>query len=96
MVISNNKLGMRIYSFGLHEKHIFQGAKIKSFQPLALAGLVAGISGSYPGYSGSIPRQGIKILFHASALCCLAEIVLTSPHVAHADTLTLHCSMNTS
>ena len=45
-----------------------------SFQPLALAGLVARIPGSYPGYPGSIPGQRIKILFHATIHCCLAEI----------------------
>ena len=67
-----------------------------SFWPLALAGLVAGISGSHAGYSGSVPGQGIKISLHATALCCLVEIVLTSPHVVLADTPTLHCSMNTS
>jgi hypothetical protein len=46
----------------------------KSFQPLALAGLVARIPGSHPGFPGSIPGQGIKISLHATDACCLAEI----------------------
>ena len=45
-----------------------------SFQPLALAGLVARIPGSYPGYPGSIPGQGIKLSLHATAHYCFSEI----------------------
>ena len=32
------------------------------------------IPGFHPGYLGSIPGQGIKILLHANAHCCLSEI----------------------
>ena len=45
-----------------------------SFQPLALAGLEARILGFHPGYPGSIPGQGIKILLHATTPCCLAKV----------------------
>ena len=45
-----------------------------SFQPLALAGLLAGMLGFHPGYSGSVPGQGIKILLQATAQGCLVEI----------------------
>ena len=43
-------------------------------RPLAFAALVAKILGFHPGYPGSIPWQGIKILLHAIAHCGLAEI----------------------
>ena len=45
-----------------------------NFKPLALAGLVARITDFYPGYTGSIPGQGIKISFRATTHCCLTEI----------------------
>jgi len=53
-----------------------------SFQPLALAGPVARIPGSHPGYPGLISSQRIKISLHdtslhVSAHCCLAEISTT-------------------
>ena len=48
-----------------------------SFQPLALAGLMARIPGSHPGYPGLISDQGIKISLHVTAHCCLIEISTT-------------------
>ena len=45
-----------------------------SFYPLALAGLVARIPASHPGFPMSVPGQGIKISLHTTAHCCLAEI----------------------
>ena len=48
-----------------------------SFQPLSLAGLVAGISGSHPVYPDSIPWKETKILLHATACCCIIEINIT-------------------
>ena len=45
-----------------------------NFWPLALDGLGARITNSFPGYPGSIPGQGIKISFHATTHCYLTEI----------------------
>ena len=73
----NNKPCTCIYSFCLREKCIFtedNDPGKNSFSPLALAGLVARIPGSQPGYLGSIPGQGIRISLHTTAHCCLAEI----------------------
>ena len=39
---------------------------------------MARIPGFHPGYPGSIPGQGIKILLHATTHCCLSEISLGS------------------
>ena len=50
-----------------------------SFQPLALAGQVARILGSHPGYPGSIPGKGIKISLPATTYCCLSEIRRLEP-----------------
>ena len=52
-----------------------------SFQPLALAGQVARILGSHPGYPGSIPGKGIKISLPATTYCCLSEINLNSANI---------------
>ena len=35
---------------------------------------MARIPGFHPGYPGSIPGPGIKILLHATTHCCLSEI----------------------
>ena len=51
-----------------------------SFQPLALAGRVARILGSHPGYPGSISGQGIKISLPATIHCCLSEISQQCAH----------------
>ena len=51
-----------------------RASEIYSFRPLALAGLVARISGFHPGYPVSIPGQGIKLSLHATAHYCFSEI----------------------
>ena len=35
---------------------------------------MARIPGSHPGFPGSVPGQGMKILLHTTAHCCLAKI----------------------
>ena len=57
--------------------HFSLGEKIQGKiapSPLALAGLMARIPGSHPGYPGYIPGQGIKILLHVTIQCCFTEI----------------------
>ena len=57
--------------------HFSLGEKIQGKiapSPLALAGLMARIPGSHPGYPGYIPGQGIKILLHVTTPCCLAKV----------------------
>ena len=67
-----------------------------SFQPLALAGLLARMPGFHPGYSGSVPGQGIKILLQATTQGCLVEIRssifnhlfllnLVAPHISNVS-----------
>ena len=53
-------------------KTFFTGGKDlgkNNFWPLALAGVVARIPGSHPGFPGSIPGQGIKISLQVTARC---------------------------
>ena len=38
---------------------------------------MARILGSHPGFSGSIPEQGMKIVLHTTAHCCFPEIHLS-------------------
>ena len=40
---------------------------------------MARVPGSHPGYPGSVPGQGIKILLPAIAHCCFIEFITTGP-----------------
>ena len=71
--VSDNKLCTCIYSFCLCDNCIFhweQRSMENSFQPLALAGLLA----RNTGFPVSVPGQGIKISLHTTTHCWLAEI----------------------
>ena len=79
--VFNNKLCTCIYSFCFRKKCIFrwgQKSSEKQLLLLTLASLLARITGFYPSYSGSTPKQGIKISLHTTAHCCLSKIELFS------------------
>ena len=75
--VSNNKLCTYVYRLCLRDMCIFHWGKDpgeNSFQPLALAGLVARIPSFHPGCPGATPGQGIKSSPHATTHCFLTEI----------------------
>ena len=78
--VSKNKLCTCIFQlFASRINAFLLGAKIQgrgeiSCYPIALTCLVVRSPGFHRGYPGSIPREEVKILFFATAHCCLTEI----------------------